>query len=485
MKRLTVATVALTLAGCAFADPGGDPWIVDDEPTDPKPVDRPTPADDPTVVERPTPTPTPTEPLACDLEQSEFQETWWVDPHFDGFSPNEGLFVSANGFDGQAMTLSVIDGGTYPSNDLNGLRDVSSDWRTGVFASATPRAEWREVQTGEVHYATDEMVGAAAVSDDGRRAAFILCADEATVARVVDLDGSAHDVELSADGHCFHWGVNRHHAEFTSDGSHLVVSTMGGTLAAVDTATHEVTSIEPHAMLDDPEVYYGTVIADMSVRPGSAEVVTTGADGALRRWSVPSLEQIGDDLAVGAFVINEMTYAPHYTVSPVAFSSDGATLAFVNTDGDVVLRNAAGDEVLPTPTVEDDEVFERADNVPVTLSFGPSGKRVGVGYYWGPAVWGCPGGALERRGSLAIDVPSVVELSDSQNIVPVRIEGNGPIAAMRILTTTGEVYYQASFVDGGLSIWPRHNQPEQETIVVEVDDGYATGQATIQLRFIQ
>ncbi len=476
-----IVASSLVLFGSACADidtPPSEGWVVADEtPTMEavaSPVDQP-PTIRPTTIER----------LDCELETSTFGETWWVEPHFNQFSANEGLYFAGSGYAGDGSTISVADGSTFSSNTANGLRSVDDAWKVGAFVDYQGGARIVDLASrATLVSTTSPHIAAVRVSPDGKQAAFITCGEDSSLITLVDLVTiTSRELEVDLGSPCYSWAPTRTQAGFTSDGRFLVATTASGTLWSINTDTLAVQSVEPHGRLDD-EALYGTIVSDMRVRPGTHEVATTGVDGTLRRWSLDDMSKIGDDIEVGYFRINEYTYAPQYDVSPVAFTPDGVTMAYVNRDGDVVVSNSAGSSVLPSPAAPPEYLeYGRTANIPVTLSFGPSGRRLGVSYYWGAGIWGCPGAAIARRGSVEIDVPAVVQLDErGYATVPISVSSGHPVVAIRAVTRDSEAPTFA--IDNGqLMFW--NATASEQVVTLEADDGSARSQVTVRLRLIQ
>lgn len=463
-----VAIAALSACGPEHRPPAPAGWVVID---DPEPATR-----------RVAPSPGGSEPTpyVCELESAHTSMTYWVEPRFAAFTPNGGLFVANADYGGGGTTLAVHDGDGYEANDRAGLAAVDSTWRRGLFMQPYGQVEVRTLADAELLWSwrAERPVLAASLSPQGRHVAVASCDGEATELELADLDTGVRRVTPLDLPTCYAWGPALRKAAFTEDSRYLVI-VVEATLLRVDVETLAVAALTPHAD-PDGEDWYQTVIASFALRPGADEVVTTGVDGFLRRWSLESLEQLGADRTVGVARINEMTYAPHYDVSPVAYSPDGATLAFMNTEGDIVLSNAAGDTVLPAPPVDPAHAdWSPTANVPVMIAFSPAGDRLGVGYYYGPAIWGCPGAPRGRAGTLAVRArtPQAASLY-AEVAIPIEIDSAEPLTALRLTGAAGEAY-SFWYADGAVRFWPGTAGPLE--LVVEVHDGTASAATTVRV----
>src|SRR5690606_941165 len=139
-----------------------------------------------------------------------------------------------------------------------------------------------------------------------------------------------------------------------------------GEVFVYDRSTGALQSV---AVIENAEGEWGAQVASLTVDPSSGELVVIDSRGVLSRRSLPSLavqsETIGE---VGAFSINEYTYAPPYVVSPLAYRADGAVTASTNVEGDIVVRWGDNEQVLPTPPNPMLSEWDERANVPVQIA---------------------------------------------------------------------------------------------------------------------
>ncbi len=103
-------------------------------------------------------------------------------------------------------------------------------------------------------------------------------------------------------------------------------------LPAGDDMPSAVTT-HPHEPVDG--VLRGIVGAALDVR--SSQAATIAMDGSVQLYDLPSFEPRRTSLEAHVCTANDNAYAPTFRASPVAFTNDGTTLAFVAADGDLVL----------------------------------------------------------------------------------------------------------------------------------------------------
>ena len=487
-RWLAVGTLAMLATGCVSAkEPATTGWsVVDDAPSDnshvgddPVQHDDPVVTDDPVVVDDPAAVDEPLMSLDCTLENYQFQESWWVERYFSSFTPNEGLFICGDGLNGRSTSLSVLDGKPFQGQNLGGLRAVDGSWARAAVVNSDGYPEVRDLHTGELLASTQQWVENIGMSHDGNTVALLRCGQDLTLLDLMDVDsGTTRTIEIAEGEACWGWSPSADRVSFTFDDQYVVFGTMVGTVWAIDVATGAATSVLPHGPLDDSS--WEPRLADVTIRPGSRNVVTTGRDGTLREWALPGFSKVGEDISVGAFTINENTYAPRYLSSPVAFTPDGRTMAYVNATGQVTITNDLGSVVLETPPLPEElaEWTQEMPNVPVSMAFGPSGTRLGVGYYFGLATFGCPGEVVQRGGDLVLDVPTTVRL-DENGMATINIQPSSPIAGLRALLDGEEARYDG-FHNGTFYV-QAGSPPTVAEVTIEADDGYARAQATVQL----
>ncbi len=98
-------------------------------------------------------------------------------------------------------------------------------------------------------------------------------------------------------------------------------------------STPSVTTTHEHAATQNLRGIVGAALD-----PERTRAVTIAMDGSVQTYDLPALLIHETSLSARVFEINDNIYAPTFPTAPVTFSSDGGTLAFVTSDGDLVLR---------------------------------------------------------------------------------------------------------------------------------------------------
>lgn len=380
----------------------------------------------------------------------------WLEPAWLGFSPNEQLAVMHMhaGFGSTAWRLSdgfvASGGGVTPvavSPDWSVVAKPGEDAVLDVFVdnelaqSASPPWLIPGWQT-------------AAVSDDARRIAMATCDDEQHLLGVLDLERGElqwHTFE-ALPNECYSYPRRPLLAWEPGSAAVFFAPVGSGRLARHDVDAATTLWIDAHPEIDSIEGQ--PPLADvyaLAVHPEGTEVATTGTGNQLRRWRLPDLEPIGDAIEIGAETLNEMTYAPWWVASPVAYSPNGGFLAHVEPDLDLVVRSLETLDVVATIALADfpipDDEFMPDDNAIAMLAFTPDGQDLLVVAQHGAILWGCGDHAAPIDiGELDVSGGGWARVSGTAHFrvtLPARLEH----AIVRVTVNGGEAGFDISGAD--------------------------------------
>jgi WD40 repeat protein len=107
-------------------------------------------------------------------------------------------------------------------------------------------------------------------------------------------------------------------------------------------------------------------------------VATTGADGVLRIWSYPELEQLLPAIPVSWTAAFTNCYCTQRFFAPVAWSPDGHLLATPDTDHNSVVRRACDGQILATLEPATSAQLSPTPQGPAFLAFTPRGDGLAV-----------------------------------------------------------------------------------------------------------
>lgn len=416
------------------------------------------------------------------------QPSMWYQPTFFGFSPNSGLLLRTDAVMSNAVALRAVDGELFYANVGMYAQSVDRHWKYEARGRGytrnidiVDRASDEVVTTVELDEANGWVSGTA-FGPSGELFAATSCDDEGLRVTVWSIAAgeSVLSVELDVDGRCNGYYSPTPDLEYTSDGSALLVTQpASGKLAHIDLSSGHVTSVLSHEPAEgDHQTLPVEGVLDLAVHPSGELAATSGVDGKVRFWKLPSLEPAGEPLSAGVAGVNVNTYAPPHRVSPLEWTPDGELLAMMSTEGDVVLRERNGDLVstLAMPEVEGwvpDGTTGGIVNPPMAIAFDGAGQ-IGVGSYLGAGIWTCGEDVPEHRdGELDVQVvfdgPEQMRVNE-QGVFRVHVDGvEGPVV-MRMV------------VDGEHHVWPRNtgtfnwyaHEPGTVRMLLEVDDGTAS-----------
>jgi WD40 repeat protein len=432
------------------------------------------------------------------------QRQWWnagpehqidgLSDSYFGISPNGGWVLHApNYLSAPARYLRTSTGeevfATAAAEGVVYARDAA--WRREISATPEGALVVQTIVTRRVLFTLPAPAGASArwvasaLSPDGGTVVAAACNTDGLVVSSFSVDSASalHSVSVAGGCPAPYDGVAQF-ASAPSASAETVLLAMPGTglLNRIDLATGAVVSRRAHGpAMTSVWPWSAGLITALAVSPDGTRAVTTGVDGMLRVWSLPGLDEIAPAIPVRIGVANTNVYAPPRPVSPVAFSPDGALLAFVASDGEPEVRALADGRTvasLTRPVVAGSATADTADPV-VHLAFARDGGLLAVGYERAAGLWACEG----------------VTFPAPQDVLQVTIDGPSrlaPGATGSFVAThmgTEDVHSHQFFVDGAPVSQPSAEREVSfatmsagtHRLSVVIDDGVDTGHATMDV----
>ncbi|AKF11764.1 hypothetical protein [Sandaracinus amylolyticus] len=420
-------------------------------------------------------------------------------------APGDALLMRGSGFGGDVVRMrdgAQIATTSSPPIDAAWARSVIVDPETRevivreLATGATVRtiasgADTREGWWGET---------IARLSDDGARALVLDCdqSGDATHARLRGVDlasGAIDDVTLPLG--CSELWPRRTELRALAGGTAALViglrprgpawiddvRTPANVIARVDLARGGVSTVvavsdaRPPLALD-----LAFDVLDAAISDDERVLAVTGRDGVLRRFDTTTLQPIGEPIEVGMAIANPVSYLPSIE-SAVALSPTGAWIAHVDTEGAIVVRDAASGAIaaelaMPFDRREDGSGF--GPPVAMALRFVDDGLIVGASS--GVARFGCGGVTAEPvrpSGDLVVraSAPEVVRSGEPARFT-IDVEG----AALPVVRAVRFGDSAMGAIGRDLEVWMPG--PGTTTVEIVVDDGVRTARAEARLEVL-
>lgn len=418
-------------------------------------------------------------------------QSWLAAPGLFAFAPQGGLLVRSARY-GERVAYRLRDGAAlfWLTQNLE-EGSLSEDW--AVYADEATSDE------GQTHLALRALVteraldqsapllpsSAPALSADGRFAVVMACEDERATLWRWEAGGALEAVSSFDDPGCAQWHP-RAQVALTPDGrAALAPHARSGALSRFDLTTGQRHVVEAHAPLSEEFAWpYTRAIIDISVHPSGREVATLGADGVVRRWSLPELSPLGEALPAGSVEVNLNSYLPS-VAAVVAWSPDGSVLAHTDPSGALALRDGetmAPLRVLPRPAPQGERAEGLVGDGLLGVAFGPGMDQVALSGEAGVSLWRCAGAAPEPAGA-----PLEVRL---QGPARVRVGEEARFVATHI--GTDHLHGHAFFVDGAPmgpastfreQVWT-FDAPGTYEVEVQLEDGLGEGRASVRVEVV-
>jgi WD40 repeat protein len=420
------------------------------------------------------------------VEPSWFQPAsspWWHHRNLS-FSPNRGLLRRTDAMTGAEQVHRTSDGEVFYGVGGSNLHAIDASWSLEARSQAytrnvdiVRRGESDSIATIDLEQDQSTVINAA-FGPQAETVGLLTCRDDVTSAVVWSLaeDRQVLRTVLEPQVSCRYWSRTAPEFSYTPDGRALVVLMREtGRLIHVDLERGQTRSVIAHQPQEsDVEMLRIQGGIDLAVHPSGQFVATSGVEGKVRFWKLPSLESTGASFDSGVAAVNLYTYAMPHRVSPLAWSPDGGALASMAEDGSVVLRAPSG-EVLSTllaPQVDPvmpAETTPWIDNPPTSIAFDRHG-RIAVGAYTSVGIWECGEPESVRideplDATIHFDGPRTLE-AGKVGVFNAQIEGAESPVVTRLLID-GEVH-------GGFSThsWRWHSsEVGDHRARLEVDDG--------------
>jgi|CXWL01.1.fsa_nt_gi hypothetical protein len=214
----------------------------------------------------------------------------------------------------------------------------------------------------------------------------------------------------------------------------------------------------------------------LAAAAGEANVVVAGADGKLYFFEAATMMLMPAPLDIGTPLTNSGSFEPGIE-SPVVFSTDGKTMAYVTPGGATALLD------LETQQVFKELTSNNPDDAPAGLLVEEA--TVTISYSRGLERWQCKGLAptIPRTLLVTIEGPAMrPTTSTAADVFQVKGEGHAPFA-LRALLFNGDFIGQAGFRPS-LDYLQTGQPPGSYSLTGVIDDGVAFGGASMMLQIV-
>jgi hypothetical protein len=223
----------------------------------------------------------------------------------------------------------------------------------------------------------------------------------------------------------------------------------------------------------------GEVIAVAS-RPGHDAFAVSTSEGLIHLIS-KSGSPLREPLPSSLTLANRWTFAPPILISPVAFSPDGALLAFASSaDVATVIAFDSGDKVLDVKAQPRRDSFIPADipSFPVAFAFAPDGQGLVSDFIDGTSFVRCVDALAPSLGELGVEIVGPTTLAvNTPGTWTTRLTNAGRLLAFH--ATFGE--YDATTFGATPGAAHQPSEPGTFELVITVHDGVSVGTGRLQV----
>ncbi len=464
-----------------------------------EPIAEPEPA--PQSDPEPEPTrPHPSMSASCNLE---FE--WYVgyndeDEHAFRGQPMPGTtrllpgsnLIVASGFDHEysATAHSIIDGAqmfAFEHESFHGAFDhnwhqqvVISRHRQGADLVLKPVLDAPDIW--RIPLPQDSYNHWAQFTPDASQVVLVACQEQRGFARMYAASTGMLTHEVDLGDRCFHhfFGYDLL-SQMTQDGRILVITAPSPfglpdetrVLVRIDFETQNVRDLTLSTEISG-------ALLSMHLNPLTNQLVAVHSDGAIYHWGFPEMTFLGQLGQAGQVRLNSHTYMPSMA-SPIRFSADGALLAYIDLDHNIVVVDADTQAVRYRLDMSRFDHGDRGFNgntgaEVVDLVFTEDGQSLVARLASGLVGYRCAS-SVDPQGrdnlSVLLDVPGQVRVGQTVELTATHLDAS-------------HFHGHAFYVDGVLLAEPttgRHAQWTPTTtgiheLTVELIDGVHTGQAT-------
>ncbi len=282
-------------------------------------------------------------------------------------------------------------------------------------------------------------------------------------------------VEHKTNAACTSWDGGVVPMAFANDGS-VALFAAGGELWAFDLEADSKTRL---MTVPADEGTPGEVIAIAS-RPGHDAFAVSTSEGLIHLIS-KSGAPLREPLESSVTLANRWTFAPPILISPVAFSPDGAHLAFASSaDVATVIAFDSGDKVLDVKAQPRRDSFIPADipSFPVAFAFTPDGRGLVSDFIDGTSLTRCVDAPTPSLGELGVEIVGPTKLSvNTPGTWTTRLTNAGRLLAFH--ATFGEFDATTFGETPGATHQP--SEPGTFELVITVHDGVSVGTGRLQV----